>query len=140
MLVGSHVRLSTLDTIIISVDNNHLDEVQSFPYLGLVIDKNLTWDGHVEYMRRKINNQETRYCLPLSAKIVFFNFFVLPFFDYGDVNWGDRRLFFLSQLQPSFLKSHGFAARRSHAPTPLSLNLKKTRDCSQSTPIRHSET
>lgn len=96
MLVGSHATLSTLDSITISVDNKHLDEVQSFPYLGLVIDKNLTWDGHVEYMRRKKNNQETKsfysvfkYCLPLSAKIMFFNFFIVPFFDYGDVIWGD---------------------------------------------------
>lgn len=59
MLVGSHATLSTLDSITISVDNKHLDEVQSFPYLGLVVDKT-PWDGHVEYMRRKKNNQETR--------------------------------------------------------------------------------
>lgn len=50
MLVGSHATLSTLDSITISVDNKRLDEVQSFPYLGLVVDKNLTWDGHVEYL------------------------------------------------------------------------------------------
>lgn len=41
MLVGSHATLSTLDSITISVDNKRLDEVQSFPYLGLVVDKNL---------------------------------------------------------------------------------------------------
>ena len=41
MLVGSHARPSTLDSITISVDNKHLDDVQSFPYLGLVINKNL---------------------------------------------------------------------------------------------------
>lgn len=96
MLVGSHATLSTLDSITISVDNKHLDEVQSFPYLGLVVDKNLTWDGHVEYMRRKKKQSRNqvfysvfKYCLPLSAKIMFFNFFIVPFFDYGDVIWGD---------------------------------------------------
>ena len=72
---------------------------------------------------------------------MFFNFFILPFFDYGDVIWGDRRLFLISRLPPSLLASHGFAARRSRARTLLSLNLKKTRDCSQSThTVRHSET
>lgn len=45
MLVGSHATLSTLDSITISVDNKHLDEVQSFPYLGLVVDKNRTLRG-----------------------------------------------------------------------------------------------
>ena len=96
MFVGSHATLSTLDSITISVDNKHLDEVQSFPYLGLVVDKNLTWDGHVEYMRRKKKQSRNqvfysvfKYCLPLSAKIMFFNFFIVPFFDYGDVIWGD---------------------------------------------------
>ena len=36
-----------------------------------------------------------------------------------------------ARLPPSFLASRGFAAQRSRAPP--SLNLKKKRDCSQST-------
>ena len=41
-------------------------------------------------------------------------------------------LFFLLGLPPSFFASRGFAAQRSRARALSSLNLKKKRDCSQS--------
>ena len=44
-----------------------------------------------------------------------------------------QSLFFLLGLPPSFLASRGFAAQRSRARTLPLLNLKKKRDCSQST-------
>ena len=46
-------------------------------------------------MRNKINQKlgllrRINSCLPLSARITFFNSYVLPLFDYGDIIWGDR--------------------------------------------------
>ena len=46
---------------------------------------------------------------------------------------GRERLFFLLGLPPSFLASRGFDAQRSRARALVLLNLKKKRDCSQST-------
>ena len=46
-------------------------------------------------------------------------------------NVRDTRVTKGARLPPSFLASRGFAAQRSRA--PLSLNLKKKRDCSEST-------
>ena len=38
--------------------------------------------------------------LPLSARITFFNSFVLPLFDYGDIIWGDRgNITLMAELQ-----------------------------------------
>ena len=48
MSIGSNSRLSKIDSITISADGKHLDEVQSFPYLVLVINKNLAWKDHVD--------------------------------------------------------------------------------------------
>ena len=45
MLIGSNSRLSRIDSIIISADGKHLEEAQCFPFLGLVINKNLTCMG-----------------------------------------------------------------------------------------------
>ena len=95
MLIGSNARLSRIDSIIISADGNHLEEAQCFPYLGLVINKNLTWEDHVDHMRNKINQKlgllrRIKSCLQLSARITFFNSYVLPLFDYGDITWGDQ--------------------------------------------------
>ena len=95
MLIGSNARLSRIDSIIISVDGKLLEEAQCFPYLGLVINKNLTWEDHVDHMCNKINQKlgllrRIQSCFPLSARITFLNFYVLPLFDYGDIIWGDR--------------------------------------------------
>lgn len=105
MLIGSNARLNKVNSITISSDGNLLEEVQSFLYLGLVINKNLTWEDHIEHIRRKINKKlgllrRIKSCLPLSARITFFNSFVLPLFDYGDVIWGDRsNATLMSELQ-----------------------------------------
>lgn len=73
----------------------HLDEVSSFEYLGIVINNRLTWQDHVDQKFLKINKQlgllkRIRYCLPLDARLLFFNSYVLSLFDYADIVWGDR--------------------------------------------------
>ena len=77
MLIGSNARLSRIDSIIISADGKHLEEAQCFPYLGLVINKNLTWEDHVDHMRNKINQKlgllrRIKSYLPLGSRITFF--------------------------------------------------------------------
>ena len=95
MLIGSNAHLSKVDSIVISSDGTPLEEVQSFLYLGIVVNKNLTWEDHLKRLRCKINKKlgllrRIKSCLPVSARASFFNSFVLPLFDYGDVIWGDR--------------------------------------------------
>ena len=78
MLIGSIARLSKVDSIVISTDSKPLEEVQSLSYLGIVINKNLTWDDHLVHTRNKINKKlgllrRIKPYLPLSARITFFN-------------------------------------------------------------------
>ena len=55
MLIGSNSRLRRIDSIVISADGKQLQDAQCFPYLGLIINQNLTWEDHIEHMRNKIN-------------------------------------------------------------------------------------
>ena len=94
MIIGSSQRLNKIDSISFKVDNMDLDEVSSFEYLGIVINNRLTWQD-VDQMFSKINKKlgllrRIRYCLPLDARLLFFNSYVLPLFDYADIVWGDR--------------------------------------------------
>ena len=73
----SNSRLRRIDSIVISADGKQLKEAQCFPYLGLIISQNLTWEDHIEHMRNKINKKlgllrRIKSCLPLSAMITFF--------------------------------------------------------------------
>ena len=47
----------------------------------------------VDQMFSKINKKlgllkRIRYCLPLDARLLFFNSYFLPLFDYADIVWG----------------------------------------------------
>ena len=95
MIIGSSQRLNKIDSISFKLDNMDLDEVSSFKYLGIVINNRLTWQDHVDQMFSKINKKlgllkRIRYCLTLDARLLFFNSYVLPLFDYADIVWGDR--------------------------------------------------
>ena len=93
MIIGSSQRLNKIDSISFKIDNMDLDEVSSFKYLGIVIKNRLTWQDHVDQMFSKTNKKlgllkRTRYCLPLDARLLFFNSYVQPLFDYADIVWG----------------------------------------------------
>ena len=95
MIIASSQRLNKIDSISFKVDNVDLDEVSSFKCLGIVINNRLTWQDHVDQMFSKINKKlgllkRIRYCLPLGARLLFFNCYVLSFFNYADIVWGDR--------------------------------------------------
>ena len=95
IIIGSSQRLSKLDSISVTVNDKQIDEVNFFTYLGVVINKQLTWQDHIEYISSKINKKigllkRIRACLPLEARLLFFINYILPIFDYADIIWGDR--------------------------------------------------
>ena len=61
----------------------------------LRIFNRFSWTDHIDYICGKISKKldllgRIKSCLPLSARIMFLNSFILPLFDYGDIIWGDR--------------------------------------------------
>ena len=105
LLIGSSPRLSKVGSIIISADDIPLDNVDSYTYLGIVINNRFSWSDHIDCIRGKISKKlgllrRIKSCLPLNARIMFFNSFILPLFDYGDIIWGDRgNASLMSELQ-----------------------------------------
>ena len=93
MIIGSSQWLNKIDSISFKVDNIDLDEVSSFKYLGIVINNHLNWQDHVDQMFSKIDKKlgllkRIRYCLPLDARLMFFNSYVLPLFDLMQISYG----------------------------------------------------
>jgi hypothetical protein len=82
-----------------------LDVIESFNYSGIVINRNLTWNDHIDYIKSKMNKKlgllrRIKSYLPINARITFFNSFVLPIFEYCDVVWGYRgNVTLMSELQ-----------------------------------------
>ena len=70
-----------------------LERVAKLSYLGVVLDKNLSWKDHVEYVSSKVSRRlgllsRIRSCLTLEASKEVYTSLLQPLFDYADVAWG----------------------------------------------------
>ena len=74
-------------------DSIHLDNVNSEKLLGVVIQNDLSWSEHINTVCKKIMSKlyllhQIKAFLPCTARIQFFNSFILPHFDYCLSIWG----------------------------------------------------
>lgn len=65
------------------IKNDSLEIVDSFKYLGVIIDKNLKFTEHFDYVMKKLKKKVSvlgrlRYCLPTKTKHMVFNALVKP--------------------------------------------------------------
>ena len=62
-------------------------------YLGILIDKNLSWKYHIDYVASKISRTigiiaSLRHLIPLSTLLTIYRSLVAPYLTYGVVAWG----------------------------------------------------
>ena len=97
LLVASRQRLAHTDgdvALNIELDNHKIPCVSKTKLLGVHFDQHLSWDEHIKHVQKKISSnlyllkQIKRY-LPLYARKLFFNSYVLPHFDYCCIIWGN---------------------------------------------------
>ena len=77
------------------IDHENLESKDSIKYLGVVIQKNLTWNEHIESLIAKVNQRigllnRIKHLLPLNARVALYNALIRPLFDFADPIWGDR--------------------------------------------------
>ena len=66
----------------------------NFSYLGVVLDENLSWKDHVDYVSSKVITRlwlfsRIRSCLTLETSKQIYTSLLQPLFDYADVAWGE---------------------------------------------------
>ena len=95
MLIGSNNRLSNVDTSMfdVNIDGNNIELVKCQKLLGVHVDSSLTWKDHVNYLRGILNNRinllrHLRKHVPLFARKLFYNSYILPHMDYCNLIWG----------------------------------------------------
>ena len=57
-------------------------------YLGLILDKNLTWESHIKELNKKLINyigilSKVRHCLPMACRKTMYNAFIFSRLNYG---------------------------------------------------------
>ena len=99
MLIGTAYRqkliqCSSGSPLSIKIGNELIPCVPQTKLLGVHFDQTLSWEGHVKHVHNKISSnlyllKQIKAYLPLDARKLFFNSYVLPHFDYCSVIWGN---------------------------------------------------
>ena len=81
----------------------NLDRKETVKFLGLLIDSNLTWKSHVDYISTKISKSigliaKLRYFVPQSTLITLYWSLVYPYLNYGISAWGQASKTNLNKL------------------------------------------
>ena len=101
-------------------------------FLGVLIDKSLTWKYHVDYIASRIRRvvgiiSRVRHSIPLNTLIQIYRFLIFPYTYYGISAWGQAAQVYLSKvfiLQKRALRLMFFSGNRSHAiPLFVSTNV-----------------
>ena len=98
----------------------------------MLIDKNLTWKYHIDYIASKISRvvrivSRLRHSVPLNTFIQIYRSLIFPYTCYGIATWGQAAQVYLRKvfiLQKRALRLMFFAGNRSHAiPLFVSANV-----------------
>ena len=89
MFQSSKVKRSHQD-MSIYMDDKAISRVESFSFLGVIIDDRLSWKNHVNHIHGKISvaiGMMYKLCaiLPKKTLLMLYNALVLPYFDYRTV-------------------------------------------------------
>lgn len=95
MMIGGTQRLKKFESIKLLIDEIELERVKRYKYLGVILNENLSWTDHVEYIQAKISQRlgmlrRIKHLLPQETRKLMVNTLVMPLMDYADVVWGDR--------------------------------------------------
>jgi len=104
------------------IDNIQLEFVDQFNFLGIIIDKHLTWKSHVDMVAKKLSKtigimHKLRNTLPYYSLKTIYNSLILPYLNYGLTIWGWRsdRLFSLQKRAIRVIANLGYVAHTSFA-------------------------
>ena len=95
MVIGSSQRIKAFESMILRIDEDELEKVTSYKYLGVIINETVNWSEHIEMIQRKVLQRlgmlrRIKHLLPQSTREVVVNTLILPLLDYGDLVWGDK--------------------------------------------------
>ena len=115
------------------INNIKLECLDSFNFLGITIDKHLTWKEHINLIANKISrtvgviNRLKNY-IPENALLTIYNTLIIPHLNYGILTWGfnqDRIL----KIQKKAVRSITISKYNAHTePIFKTLKLLKIND------------
>ncbi len=120
-----HTPQTKINPLYLKINDNVIDRVKEFNFLGLTIDENLNWKSHINIISNKISKSmgvlnKLKYCLPINAKRLIYNSLILYHLNYCAVIWG-YKCEQLTKLQKCIIRIIILGKYNSHTEPNLKL-------------------
>ena len=111
----------------IALNNIAITKVDTFNYLGILLDSNLSWKSHTDMLVLKISTligvlHRVKKYFPKSILLTIYKSLITPHLNYGLLLWGNRRSR-VNILQKKAIRVVNFSPYISHS-EPIFKNLK----------------
>ena len=95
MVIGGRNKLSQFNDMALVANNDQLQNVTKFKYLGVIINQHLTWHDHIEQLQSKIEKRlgvlkRIKHLPPVYARRTYVATMVIPILEYASIVWGDK--------------------------------------------------
>ena len=103
MVIGSKQKLRGDNHLTLKVNDCILENVNSQKVLGVFIDCNLSWHTHIDFVCKNLNNKisllkHILYYLTDDMKLMFYNAYLVPIFDYCCTIWGKSNKSYINKV------------------------------------------
>ena len=95
MIIAGRQRLAHVEEIELVVNEDTIEQTDSFKYLGVKLNETMDWSDHIDYIQSKVAKRlgllkRVKHLLPVKSREIMYNTMIQPILDYGDIVWGDR--------------------------------------------------
>ena len=103
MVIGSRYMLQHSNQLSLKIGDTVLENVTEQKILGVYIDNMLNWHVQIDYVCKKINSKisllkRILYLLSDDMKMLFYNSYILPVFDYCCIIWGKDNKSYINKV------------------------------------------
>ena len=88
-----HRKQKQVDEINVQLNGTQIERVESFNFLGIMLDENLTWKSHIEMVAKKFSKvtgilYRLKNIFPENVLFVLYNSLIVSYINYGLLLWG----------------------------------------------------
>ena len=123
VIFGTQANLRNKTNCRIFMEKLEIAQTNTAKFLGVLIDCNLNWKSHIDYISKKIAKnvgiiKRLRHCLPIHILNTLYNTLILPYLSYCNIIWANNkptRLQSLMMLQKKIVRVNTASGYYSHA-------------------------
>jgi hypothetical protein len=129
-----HTVNKKIEHLNLKIDNKSIELVNDFNFLGILVDSNLNWKSHINFINSKLLKtmgimNKLKMILPQNILKDIYNSLIMSHINYGILSWGYANITSLNLIQKKIIRIITLSKYIAHTdPLFIELNLLKIND------------